>query len=706
MVEKIMKTNIPPTSNIRTGEPESFIRIFLRLLPVLVAGCDTKYKYQIYRMLSQIIDDSKHYIRNEELTPIWNCLEIGITKADSYTKCDAFDTLICYASFLEKSTIRSGHTAVIYKSLLELLEEYCAGHSTGVIHLKQGNEKRLLDAFRFFCKLLGAEYLKLPSTMERLLESLNPSESVRTNPLVIGFIDAVFENADEKMEPHLPQLTEKLTTFLTKIASEGIKVYSTAELAEVAEAIGNGKFMRFFVTIAFKLLQKSDDHEFRAIMYALFDAIVLQKRKIELDAFLPKLAVRLTSSAKLKEAEATANVLVEKKQAIKSLNVMASHTGKDFSPYIHLSFEAVYGQLHHSDDSIRQISIETLTQFVVSFFRLGKVERSQQMAAKIIPEFAKMLKTNKLIIAVSIVGSYQSLLSESEKIFAGEIKLVDKLIDCVNDILGEKLACQANFESIDDMHTHSSGRDVAVVQNQMKLTEAAIFVFSKLGKLKPTSEFTPYFESMLPILVKKLERTRYTYGVKFRASIFYAFSESIRAMKANVSTSFDILYPLLLSGMRPQYYIDRRNISERLNAAIALGELMTNAKEKAKEKSVEFARAFFRFWDEKTIPKVDEETCGLVLPILIGKLKDADFENQQEATFKHFLAFLNENNRVFLIMLHSIVPVALELLSRELGQAARKAIVAFLKEYRKQFGHIFEITFEDVLQQDADRVEN
>lgn len=660
--------------NTGTSEQRSFIYAVMKMLPTLVAECENKHKYQVYQMLLQVVDGSRGLIGEGQLKQIWKSLAHGINDSNEYARCGAYDAFIHFATHSYTKIVKSEFKEEVFTNLLQLVEIYCVGNRTGVIQLEDGNEKRLFLAFKYFCEQLGDAFEKhLTNIMNRLLNAFNPSNMDRTNPLVIASIVVVFELA-EKLEAHLPHFTEKFTTFLTKMASKHINFYSTSKLAAVADAIGNGKFMRFFVGIALKLLQETKDHEFRAGSYAFFDAIVL-KREIELDVFMPKLVLRLTSSAKLSEAEAAANVLMEKKQAISSLNLMAWRTGKAFLPYIQLCFQAVYDQLNHSDESIRQISIETVVQFVTFFFKMDKVERSQQTAAKIIPDLAKLLKTDSLAIAIAIVEAYRKLLREAAIVFIGEIKLVDALFNCVDDVMRAKLACQATTDFYDNK----------------QLIAAALDIFVKLNKLIEPFEFAVFFVSILPILTEKLERAKQLTSENtktFRTSIYHTLSESVRVMKAYSSTSFDALLAIFLAGMHAEHPFERRN------AALGLGILMTNSTEDAKEKSAEIAQIFSKFWANERCTELVAATsatiAGIVLPELVEKLKEGAMSDQIEDTFKCFMALMKGKNAVLLNMMRPIIVIAFDLLSHNLEQTASEAIIAFLRESRIRVSQIVE----------------
>lgn len=64
-------------------------------------------------------------------------------------------------------------------------------------------------------------------------------------------------------------------------------------------------------------------------------------------------------------------------------------------------------------------TVEVFAEFVVSFFRSGGAERSQHPAVELIPDFGKMLKTDRSTsIAITVFEAHQKLLNHSPIVFA------------------------------------------------------------------------------------------------------------------------------------------------------------------------------------------------------------------------------------------------------------------------------------------------
>lgn len=679
MVDEIVNGHM----SLEPWEINTFFGCVVRLLLSCVRACEDKDKYQIYKMVSQIVEGSRMIEKHS--IPIWDCLKFGLTEVDPDIRSRAEDAFISFASHCKLLLAKSGHKKSTYKNLIKILEKYCRDGRTGIVNLEEKKCEVLVDALHFFCRELGNDlHREVPTTMRLLLKEFDPSSMDRVNELVIGAIDSVFEVVTTKMEPYLPDLTEKCTTYSMNIATEFIKSFPMEGLAR---AIGNGKFLWFFFGIALKLFVESGDHKLRAGFYILFDAIG-QKEDIDQGAFLAKIMIRLMTSVRIKEWEAGPNSLVEKEQAIKSLKLLATRSGTDFVPYIQSCFDSVYGQLNHTELVIRQASVEALAQFVITFHQMKKTERSQQAAEKIIPDFVRMLKTERSsAMVVSILETLRKLQNEPETIYKVQNKLADGIVDCVNDVMGAKLACQADTDFYDNVN----------------LIEAVFNVFTGLGRVMQPFEFAVYFGSILPALCEKLENAKQTKSEKaesFRGLVYRTIFESLRLVNAYASTSFDKLWPLLLAGMQTGHKL------ERSNSMLGLGELLLHVKEKAHGKSEQVSQEFSRVLDNEECAEVVDVACGTIarlimdnseiipveefLPKLVQKLQDGVICVQREDTFKCFSALLEKNKKVLDTFMSSIEDVALKLLPQDLSKETRVAVESFWKECRKSSADMVE----------------
>lgn len=202
---------------------------------------------------------------------------------------------------------------------------------------------------------------------------------------------------------------------------------------------------------------------------------------------------------------------------------------------------------------------------------MKKIEPSQILAAKLIPEFAKILRTDSAsAIAPAVFGAYRELFRESASIFDGRMHLFNEIVNCVNDVMGVKVACQIGTDFYDNP----------------KLIKAALEVFGECGKKMQPFEFAIYFTSILPILCEKLKSAKQTpsehsvsyefaidhdcpyllefaddaeetqsansNSIFFRYLVYKTFVESIRRLGAYAGSSFATLFPILLFGMRDE----------------------------------------------------------------------------------------------------------------------------------------------------------
>lgn len=685
IVDELMTTNGLITPDTGTAQLRRFLGNVIQLLPKLVPACEQKHKYKVYRMLLHIVDGSKELITDiKQISLIWEALQFGIDDEDSYARCAAYDAFIYCATHFRVEIAGQMFKYRFYLSLLKVMENYCRGVREGTMHLEDGNDKRLFKALNFFGGKLGVEFeTHLPETMERLLNAMNPSEVERTNELVLSAIAAMYEIAEEcHMEPHLPKLMAKLKKYLMNMVGNNANVVS---MPEMATAIGNRKFGRLFVSIALKLFDETKCHEMRANLYTLLDA-VSEKPDFDVELFLPKMVIRMMTTVRNKEDEAAANLYVEKAQAIKSLKLVAMRTGPAFGPYIQSCFNAIYSHLNHPQEVIRQAAVEALTQFVMAFHQLKKVERAHELAAKMIPDFAKMLKSEIApTVAVSIMSAFRKLLTQTEDILKKE--LTEVLYNCLCDVLRGQTACQA----ASDFFEHKA------------LIDEALHAFQDFSKAMPPSESAVHFDGLLPILREKLEDAKQTDAANpnhFRNLVYSTLLESIRELRANASSSFDMLFPLFSSGMQAAYH------RERLNAVQGFGELLLHSKEKAIEKAAEATEEMHKLLTYERSAEVLDAASGLIarlmldkspvtpverfLPHFIDKLDVEGRSVQYEHIYKCFQKLLIENNEVLITSLEAIVLLAFKRLRHELNWTSYEAIREFLKECRNQYGHIID----------------
>lgn len=509
------------------------------------------------------------------------------------------------------------------------------------------------NALRKYCKVLGKDIVShLPKLLE-IFSELDRAEIDIFDAEIFKTFEIVFELVEEdNLRPFYSELTEQIKRYLLE--------YEAASLSpsELAVAIGENKFMRFFIDIAISILEDKSDNDFVAAdLYSLFGNMLC----VEKSGNFPKIVSELLASVQMLEKPANRNkhsIRAEKKKATESLRLFAITTGIAFEPHVQPCFDAVYDQLTHPSIVIRRASIKALIEFNLLTFQLNKIECAKEMTAKIFPKFASILKMDSApSIAINIFKAYGKLMNESVIIFDGKMQLFNEIFNCVNDVMGAKVICQANTDFVDNRN----------------LIEAANNTFLKLGNVTQSFEFAVYFSSIFPVLHEKLENTtqKQTKNSKsFRISVYRTLTKSILVLKAYTSTSFDVLFPLLLSGMKDECHKTRKE------AVNGFCEFLLHAGEKSNTKSEQISRELSKLLANEIHAAVVDAACVAIgrlmtesrplisveqfLPHIVEKLKNGQIYMD---VFKCFHVLLNQQNKVLLTMLYPVILTGLREIS-------------------------------------------
>lgn len=164
-------------------------------------------------------------------------------------------------------------------------------------------------ALEVFCENLEDEIMPhLPALLERLFETLNPSNSTKLRELALGAVGAVANAAKTNMLPYFPRLIEGLKAYLVKTDDENIKELrprAIDTLATLARTIGKENFMHLCIdtmNFALTLLSEAnnDEPELRTSLYNLLAALS-EVMNVEMAPFLPKIVESMLESVKSTE---------------------------------------------------------------------------------------------------------------------------------------------------------------------------------------------------------------------------------------------------------------------------------------------------------------------------------------------------------------------------------------------------------------------
>lgn len=653
---------------------KKMMNIAMKVLPALVIG-EKKLKLAAYRII--ILDMWNRRICSSNVPVIWLCLKIGINETDEVVRKAAFGAVITFCWEFTSEIFEIDYENYVFVVLLQTVESFCRDE----LFLdtdEDGYENILINSFDVFCQKLGKNFAAyLPTVMERMFNALDSSETESQINVVLESIKSVFKFAGESKLPYLPRLKEQLKIFWVRKIME-----CWERAADVAYHIDHKEFAQFSIGVALEIFDETSDHKVRTGLCVffgnLYDSIAAE--------FWPEIVSRMLRSLQIDEADVYENIAMihaEKEQAIISLERLATEAA--FVPHINVCADAVNAQLNHPEKSIRRAAVEALTVFMLSFAQNDNVKRSQQLTAKVTLDFAFTLETDsESANAIAVFDGYQKLLSESPIVFDGNMHLFNVVFDCISDVMRAKIACQVG----NDFYANT------------QLISGALGVFEGLGSALQPFEFAVYFTSFLPILSDKLKSANKDAN-GFRLSVYETLSNSILVLKAYTSSSFDVLFPLLLTGLDDEYE------HARAKAVAGLGNLLLFAKEEAEGKSSEVTTKLLNLLANEKDASVVGTACGAIarlimdnsavismeqlLPKMIEQLEEGRIRYPREV-YQCYHVLLLENNQILEKSLLPIVLNGFDFLIKNmwLSTNAREAIMEFLKECRKKFGFIID----------------
>lgn len=251
--------------------------------------------------------------------------------------------------------------------------------------------------------------------------------------------------AKENMLPYFPRLIEALKVYLVKTDNEDlIQLRPTAidTLASLARTIGRDNFLPLAtdtMNLGLTLIDGSTDPDLRRSCYNLFSAMG-EVLKTDIASALPKIVESMIISVKSTEgiqpdfddnedalngvddedidedpskeydientdgeeddddddvgAYSVENAYMdEKEEAVVALKELAENTGAEFAPYIQTSFEEVYKLISYPSEDIRKVSIEALTQFILSLYEMKNADGVRQCLLVLIPKYSEIIRT-------------------------------------------------------------------------------------------------------------------------------------------------------------------------------------------------------------------------------------------------------------------------------------------------------------------------
>ena len=522
--------------------PKNLIPPLLALLePALQTSNDPLQKKASYLSIAVIAEGCSSAICKKYLRPLLDVIKTGITDQNPIIRNSALFALGQFSEHLQPEISQfSEEVLPILFEYLQLLSNQIRAGSKEPQHID-----RVFYAVETFCENLEEALVPhLPLLMERLFDCMAPSNSVHLRELALSAISATSNAAKSSLLPYFPQLIEGLRMYLVKTEDDDIctlRPSAIDTLAALARTIGKENFLPLAVdtmNLGLALIEDKDDPELKRSCYNLFASMALVLNE-QIGSALDKIvssmidsvkstdSITLQGGSKVKDDEDAIEdstgtddqefdiehsdneseeddellgienaFMEEKEEAIIALKEIAEHTGASFAPYIRTSFEEIYKLLNYPNEDIRQSSVEALSQFVISLYKLNNVDGVKQTLLVLIPKLSEIIRTDdERIVVMAALESYNQILDVLGAATFAVDGHKDAIFSCIVDVLNGKVTCQ--FDEPEEDEDEESEYDIAIM-------ESAGEILPKFGKAMSSQEFYAYFRSIFQFFVGKI----------------------------------------------------------------------------------------------------------------------------------------------------------------------------------------------------------
>ena len=299
--------------------PEKLLPPLLSLIEPALKGGNPQHKKAAYLSMAVIAEGCGEAICSKYLRLLLDCIKMGIVDQDTIVRNAAFFALGQFSEHLQPDI--SKYAEEVLPILFEFLHQLCNTIRVSffyffyikfylqfVVFQNGGEEPKHIDrmfyALETYCENLeDAIVPHLPNLMERLFESLSPSNSVHLRELALSSVSSTAAAAKSNMLPYFPQLITGLKTYLVRTEDEficALRPQAIDTLASLARTIGKENFMPLTndtITFAMSILEDASDPELRSSLYNLLAAIA-EVLNAEFAPVLPKIVERMLTSVK------------------------------------------------------------------------------------------------------------------------------------------------------------------------------------------------------------------------------------------------------------------------------------------------------------------------------------------------------------------------------------------------------------------------
>lgn len=687
--------------------PEKLIPPLLVLLEPALKSEEPMPRKASYLCLAMIAEGCSEAICNKYIRPLLDCVKVGITDGNTIVRNAAFFALGQFSEHLQPTI--SEFAPEILPILFEYLHQLCIQIKSGLPEPKHLD--KLFYALETFCENLDEEAFvpHLPMLMERLFEALDPHNSVRLRELALSCVSSTAMAAKTYMLPYFERLVEGLKPYLIKTDDDDIMTLQPSAvdaLASLTRTIGKENFLplaQHTIDFCLAFTSETEDPDTKRSVYNLI-AAMSEVLGTDLQMALPHFVERMIESVSLVEIdqpdltqqegengaqdisiedsdgeddddEITGfNVenafLDEKEEAIIALKELALNCGLAFTPFLQKCFEVVYTQINNSSDDIRKVSVDALTQFVISLNKSGDAESTQRAVQLYVSKLIEIVhKDEETSVVMTALESLSQLLIELKQncIFTDELK--GGIFSCIQDVFNTKVACQFDDPFVGDEEEDESEYDEAIM-------ELAGEVLPKFGQALCPEEFALYFGRVVQTLVKKIEKTQNREELESqRAFAFGTLSECFKPLQKFTSNYFDTFLPHYIQGVQD-------NSKEvRHNAVFGLGELVLYSEEKSYGAYPQILQCLSHAVSQQQAPGTLDNICGAlarliitnfqlvpleqVLPVFVQQLPLREDFDENNAIFKCFLMLLTQNIEALNAVIDKVMTVGFHVLMQK-----------------------------------------
>ncbi|XP_011329441.1 importin-4 isoform X2 [Ooceraea biroi] len=721
-----------------------------KLIPHL--STDVYAKKASYVAMAVLAEGCAEYICSKYLESFLRCICEGIKDSALMVRNAALYALGQFSEHLQPDISR--YSSELLPVLFDYLNQVCS-------YIKQTKKEphslsRMFYALEMFCQNLDDSILPyLPTLMERLFEILSADMPMRVRELALSAVSAAASASMEHMLPYFDAIIAILDSYLAAEPTEetmSLQVQAIDTLGVVARSIGKQHFAPLAartLNLGMKLLKNTEDPDLRKAVYGLLAAISTVTKK-DMAAALPDIVEYMIMSIRSSEGivmhfkedntalgvydnlsesddeneeediEHTDNedddddvegysvensYIEEKEEAVIALKEIAENTEEAFMPYLERAFEEIFTVIDYPQEDIRKASIEALCQFCVNFSKIdsndGKTALSRALSI-LIPKLAQLIKLDEeQTVAICGLDAYATLLSEIESNVFEDDGRKDAVMSRVMDVFTGKTACQDQEEV--------EGDNIEAEQDIL-LVESAGGVLCNLGRVIAPESFAYYFQTVLPLLLKRLKGG--TEGQ--RSFVTGTIAECFQGLRHTTGAFVPQLLPIFLQTAQDS------SSEVRNNSFFGIGELVLHAKEAAYPHYPEILQLLSCAIAKETSANARDNVVGAiarliitnysnmpleqVFPVFVQQLPLKEDLQENKVVFKSILTLYQAGLAILKPHITILLKVAFSVLHEEKikdDNETKNLVIEFIKSAQRDFPNDWNALYNELPQEIA-----